>query len=360
MNIKNISILTAVLAGIAGVLWIAQRSSNPSLKSDLVGQGLLNAEAIGDAQSIQIFETAEDSPAVEIVKQGDNWIVPKHYGLPVDFQKVSDMISGLAESTIIRAVTDNPDRIQMLDLGQTRIVFTDASGDSLADISFGKSGNTGGTFAKIERSEKVVLASDKPFIQTSADNWAVSKAWELKWDDVRSIVQKGESTGIQLTREDAESDFTSKGLEDEVELEQSEIRTSFTRFTNLRFQDLAKVGSEEVAEALEHAKTWDMQTEAGDTFTFTYGRRPEVKAPEPEATEEGGEEETGEKIEDIPAGTPYLIVKHNKANELWSGIYETYAFELTSFNFEQLPESIEAFIVEPKPEEVSEETESEG
>ena len=60
MNIKNISIFTAVLAGIAGVLWIAQRSSSPSLKSDLVGQGLLNAEAIGDAQSIQIFETAED------------------------------------------------------------------------------------------------------------------------------------------------------------------------------------------------------------------------------------------------------------------------------------------------------------
>ena len=357
MKIKNISILTAVLAVIAGVLWIAQRSNTPSIDTALVGQGLLIPGSIADAQTIKIYGNSEDEPSVEIIKQGDNWIVPERYGLPVDFTKVSDLVNDLAESTIIRAVTDNPDRIQVLNLGQDRVVFEDASGEILADVSFGKAGNNGGNFAKIERSEKVVLAADKPFIQSRPDTWTVSEAWELEWDDIRELVAPD---GTTLTREDSEAEFVAEGLD----LEQSEIRTQFMRFTNLRFQDLVEIDSEDVVEAMSFAQTWEIKTEAGDTFAFTYGRRPEVKAPEKEESEESEEtteeEESAEteEVEDMPAGTPYIMVKHDNASELWAGIYATYAFELNSFNFEQLPESMEAFVAEPEPEESEEDAEA--
>ncbi|MGB0370430.1 MAG: DUF4340 domain-containing protein [Opitutales bacterium] len=352
MNLKNISILTAVLAVIAGILWIAQASKGGPIQSELVGEGLLDTQTIAEANTIQVFEDQSDSPSVEITKSGDDWTVPGRYGLPADFSKISDLVNELADSKIIRAVTDNPDRIQTLNIGKTRVVFQKGE-ETLADISFGKEGNTQGYFTRVDRSSKVVLAEEKPFIQTDPEDWSVSTAWDFEWDSVTAI----SNSDYTFERENAETDFSIAGSESA--LEQTELKTAFSRLTNLRFQDLAPIGNAEVAEAMEHAMTYSVTLESGESFTFKFGRRPEVKAPEKEENEADASEESAEDPqEDIPAGTPYLIVEQTKASPLWTDIFAKYALEITSFNFEQLPESLEQFVVKPEPEAPEEEPNS--
>ncbi|MEM7672042.1 MAG: DUF4340 domain-containing protein [Verrucomicrobiota bacterium] len=349
MNLKNISILTAVLAVIAGVLWIAQLTKSQPIQSDLVGQSLLEPDSISEASVIQVFEDLSESPAVEVIKSNENWIVPARYGLPADFSKISDLVNGLSESKIIRAVTDDPDRIKTLDIGQSRVVFQDSEGSTLANISFGKSGNTQGHFTQVDRSPKVVLVEEKPFIQTDPEDWTVDTAWEFEWSAVRTI--SGE--GLSYEKADADAGF-SLASDASKEIDQEALESKLSPFSSMRFQDLAAIESDAVKEAMVYARTVSITLESGDDFTFKYGRRPEVK---PAETTDGQSEENvaepgtdSEEAEDIPADTAYLTVQSSAATPLWKEIFEKHAFEITSFNFEQLPESLSDFAVDGKPE----------
>lgn len=347
MNLKNTSILTAALALIAGILWITQTSKSRPIQSDLVGQGLLETDNLSRATHIQIFENQSDTPSVEINQSGEEWIVPNRYGLPADFSKVTDLVNGLSESKIIRAVTENPDRIKTLDIGQSRIVMKDSEGNTLSDISFGKEGNTQGYFALLERSEKAILASDKPFFQTTPDRWTVTSAWDFSWDAVRAVSDES----ISLEKSDADADFSASDDADQM-VDQDELQNGLSRLTNLRFQDLAPIDSQDVTEAMEYAYTFSITLDSGDRFDFKIGRRPEITAPESTDDKIADASETSEEeTESIPAGTPYLIVQQSKASDLWKGIFAKYALEITSFSFEQLPQSLKDFITEDEPSE---------
>ena len=332
MKIGSLLITVIILAILTIAGYMLRNSSLRSPVEDpRVGQPLLEREALAQLETIEI---SKDGDRVELqADEQGNWVVRTLYDLPVDFGKLSTFVQNIVEANIGRRITALPDRLKRLDLDRGRVRLTSVDGESLLDITYGKSLPGGGTAFLLDRENTAYQATASPFLDADSTNWAAKTLYEFEADDVAGIQFSlaAESWGVR--REDKDNDFVSTTPSDERTPKQSEITSVINQFSNLRF---TQVRNRDEAEATEEWK--GAQDNARSLrFTLFSGESISVKMSryEPPPSEDEEEPTTS-----TAGQVTYLRISSSRADHPINRFMDELNFEASSYTFDNIPTEI--------------------
>ena len=109
---------------------------------------------------------------------------------------------------------------------------------------------------------------------------------------------------------------------------------------NLRYLNTRPLDDDEVREALSYGLTYRIQFDNDAVVLLDIGRRPEMPKPpaDTEANEESAADAESAEPEMEPAGTVFAKFRFPD-DSIWATPSASLAFEVSSYNFEQLPGS---------------------
>lgn len=355
MKIGSLLITVIVLAILTIAGYMLRNSSLRSPVEDpRVGQPLLEREALTQLETIEI---SKDGDRVELqADEQGNWVVRTLYDLPVDFGKLSTFVQNIVEANIGRRITALPDRLKRLDLDRGRVRLTSVDGESLLDITYGKSLPGGGTTFLLDQENTAYQATASPFLDADSTNWAAKTLYEFEADDVAGIQFSlaDESWGVR--REDKDTDFVSTTPSDERTPKQSEITSVINQFSNLRFTQVRNRDEVEATEewkgAQDNARSLRFTLFSGESISVKMSR---YEPPTSEDEEESTISTAGQ--------VTYLRISSSRADHPINRFMDELNFEASSYTFDNIPTEISELAdlpEEPEPaEEVIEESTTE-
>lgn len=352
MKIGSLLITVIVLAILTIAGYMLRNSSLRSPVEDpRVGQPLLEREALAQLETIEI---SKDGDRVELQadEQGE-WVVRTLYDLPVDFGKLSTFVQNIVEANIGRRITALPDRLERLDLDRGRVRLTSVDGDSLLDITYGKSLPGGGTAFLLDRENTAYQATASPFLDADSTNWAAKTLYEFEADDVAGIQFSlaHESWGVR--REDKDTDFVSTTPSDERTPKQSEITSVINQFSNLRFTQVKNRDEVEATEewkgAQNNARSLRFTLFSGESITVKMSRY----EPPPSEDEEESTISTAGQV-------TYLRISSSRADHPINRFMDELNFEGSSYTFDNIPTEISELADLPEEPEPPEQVIEEG
>lgn len=345
MKIRHLTILTVLLALIAGALYLADRRSSAIPGEDpRVGQVLLDPETAREARMVRLYEGGD--PRVEMIRNAEGtWILPAEQELPVDFGSLSRLIRNLTESRVQRFVTRREERLERIEpKSESVALYADPSAESpLAALHFGKRSDSGGSYVQFGDDPAAYLADPSIFVNTRPDSWIDKALLPFEAEAVRRLeVPLDEGDWLVLERSGSDKPFAVQGDNPpEGEPDPDAIRSWIDTLAGLRFTEYRPRDDAEVREALSHARIHTLVTEDGRSWKITFARRPEKVLPADQtdgADDEGSESEP----ETIPAGPAFVLVDGEP--EL-PGYFRELAFRISSFTFERQPEPGELIVL---------------
>ena len=352
MKIRSLLITVIVLAILTISGYMLRNSSLRSPVEDpRVGQPLLEREALAQLEAIEI---SKDGDRVELqADEEGKWVVRTLYDLPVDFGKLSTFVQNIVEANIGRRITALPDRLERLDLDRGRVRLTSANGDSLLDITYGKSLPGGGTAFLLDQENTAYQATASPFLDANSTNWAAKTLYEFEADDVAGIQFSLAEESWGVRREDKDKDFVSTTPSDERTPKQSEITSVINQFSNLRFTEVENRDEVEATEewkgAQDNTRSLRFTLFSGESITVKMSRY----EPPPSEDEEESTISTAGQV-------TYLRISSSRADHPINRFMDELNFEASSYTFDNIPTEISELADLPEepepPEEVIEET----
>ncbi len=366
----HLAILTVVLGLIATLVWYLQRPVPPPPSPVPVGTPIVEAELVGKATRIEL-STREASPAVILQKKGPHWVVDNYHQLPADFNQLTNMVDKLTGATVERFVTKNADRISTLELGQKRITIKGEGEQVLLDLQLGKSASRGNTFVRRAENEGVLEMKGSLWYGTTPSGWAEKKVIATEANKVQEfLISTTDTSPLAVFRDKEGESWKSNSSRDGYILNQQEINNLLNSLLNARFTEAeTNLQNQDVKDARSHSLTYTIKTFGGDTYTFTLGRRPEIKAPEKppaepsvppaedtpewaksaenkEATiraepDESSAQDTTPKGQ--PAGPVYGFYTVSNPQSPWAGVLSNIALKFADYLHNSLPLNSEKF-----------------
>lgn len=347
MKLKTISLITLGLVVLAVLLSIFDRPrAAPAGEDTLVGRPLVDVESLREVAALEVTGS-EDEP-VRIERRDDHWLVVSEDGIPADFDRVRRTITPFVEGRIERFVTARPERKESLDLERVRLVLEGEDGDTLLNLEIGRSASRGGVYVQPADSDRAYVFDANLAPPTSASSWIDHTPFEFAAEEVRRItVDFGgvseEDATLTFERPEEGGEWTVSGGADEAEVNVTELNALLGDLAGLRMTDRVPRSDPEAIEAESFAKTFRIETFEGAEVVIRVGRRPEgvpeaewaspsEDDPPPDLTDAADEEE-----EETPAGTPFFFAEIENEASPWAGVADGFAFEISSWNFEQLP-----------------------
>lgn len=313
MKLQTLSIGIVVLAVLAAVAWWASQPSKPGEPDSL-----LSADLIEETHRIELTTTTGSGP-VQLEKGTDGtWTLPDYHHLPVDLAKLARLTQSLQEARIERLVTQNPERLERLELGRASITFFDESGEPVWNLETGKRGPAGGTFFRMNEEESAYLTDQDLTIDGTLKNWADKHILPFDGAAVQSVTAPtADGKPVTFTREARHEPFTSEDTPENHTVQNAAVVGLANRLASLRFTDLVDATEDKVSAALKKASNWTIATFDGDTFSLTLAR--------PEKDDE-------------EASTPpaYLTVATGKEDSPWASFPENLALEISASSAETL------------------------
>lgn len=331
MKLRTLVIVAASLAVATSVGYYIRNASLVTPEDDpLIGTKVFDQDILKDVNRVEIAKGGEQV-VVELEGSG-NWVVRTLYDLPADFAKLNTLIRDLVESDISRKITAREDRLERLDLTQGTLKLMSGPGNSLFEITYGKSINNGKAFV-FGHEKTAYLSSESPYIDASSSNWATKTLYEFQADEVAGIQFSLEDGDWGVRRDDKDKDFVSTLPVDVRVPKQSEITSLIGRFTNLRFTEVAERAVEEETQtwkdAQKNTRSLKFTLFSGETITV------EMSQPLPPEPAEG---------EEAPASTPpsvtYLNLSSSQADHEINGMMSRLAFQASSYSFTGIPVEI--------------------
>jgi hypothetical protein len=350
-SLAVLSLFTALLTG----------NSYQVAEDEWAGRKLVEAAVLRDTRTLQV---GDDEESVQIRQLADGrWVLPQQSNLPADYDALKRLVDNVMDAEVRRTVTRRPERMERLDLGERTVRFLDDAGDALLEVEIGRSAEGGGVYAQRSDDESAFLLAESLFFSTGLSSWTKKvplEDWEDEELEALTVSPRDGSESVKFVRrakaveaaesgeaeapEEPEMEWTTVELGDGDFINTSALDSLIGNLGRLRFQDFETFGNEEVEEALSYQLTYRLQYSSGDVVRLDIGRRPEQILETPAGAEAAEEPETE------PAGTAYVRFTF-PANSAWSEPARVYAFEISSFNFEQLPENRAALIDAPAPTE---------
>ncbi|MDG2170272.1 MAG: DUF4340 domain-containing protein [Opitutales bacterium] len=348
MKLRTLVIVAASLAVATSVGYYIRNASLTTPEDDpLIGTKVFDQDILKDVKRVEI---AKDGEQVVVELEGsNNWVVRSLYDLPADFAKLNTLIRDLVESDISRKITAREDRLGRLDLTQGTLKLMSGPEDSLFEITYGKSINSGKAFV-FGHEKTAYLSSESPYIDASSSNWATKTLYEFQADEVAGIQFSLEDGDWGVRRDDKDKDFVSTLPVDVRIPKQTEITSLIGRFTNLRFTEVTERAVEEEnqtwKDAQKNTRSLKLTLFSGETITIEMSQQ---LPPEPAEGEEAPTSPT-------PSVT-YLNLSSSQADHAINGIMGRLAFQASSYTFTGIPLEISE-VADLPAEDVAAETEN--
>ncbi len=355
MNIKNLYISAGVLAVLAIITSLLNRSNNAPLLDERVGSNVVDATLLRDTAQI-IVET--DGQSITLVNDLDQktWILEEKHRLPTSYTRISQLARNVSDAKLQRLVSENPERIATLGFeGGDRIRFIDSSDNEIVAFDLGKETDNGRQFLRYSGEEKAFLVNTTFFIDSNLDSWLEKKLLAFEADEVASISATLQNTdALTVSRDNADSDWSTEDSLPEMKiLNQSSISQIASRFSGLSFTATGAIDDPNVAAARKNSHTFDLRLKNGKSYQYRIGRQPEVKVEREVEKEDENGEKTMETEEEIitPEGPVYFFIVASDENDPVNEYMKRSAFEASSYQFTSLPESLDALLSDaPEPE----------
>lgn len=385
MKLKSLILVVVALAVVSVAAHFLTRPKAAPVADTRVGQPLIAPEVVDQARSLRL---KEQEKTVTLNKGDDGvWRVAEYYDFPADFTKLSRVVGDIVGAKLERLVTQNPERIKSLDLGNTRLALSDAANKETWSIHLGRSAEGGGRFLRFGEENKAFLARLNTYLDVEPKNWADTQLLTLKTDDIARVELSftGGTAPLIAHRAKKEDPFVADHAPAGKRLKSERILSLIGSIGTLRFSETSELTDPNALAAKAHARSVVFTTFDGKSYTVAVGRKPEqkvVKAPEakkdgstgPAAlgslTDLGGgaakaEEKSGgkekpddpsgpakvaETTETIPAGPVFVVVTASDANASVNALMQKRAFQVYESVLTGLPAtSAEVFEDAPAP-----------
>lgn len=372
MKIKPLAITTAILAATAATLWLATRDAfKPVNENPLVGRQILPGDTASGATRIEI---ATGGQTAVIIQRADGglWTLPGYFSLPADFQKLTRLVSDLMETSIERAVTKDPERLERLSLGQESVRLYEGDTQTWA-MESGDPGPNGGRFIKLASDETAFLIPEAPTLDTTLANWVQKQVLDPERASIQTATLPLLDTGehIRLHRDNKDADFSTDNTAEDETLNQSEVSRIINGLLSARFSEARPADDPDAAAAAANAHTITLTTFAGIEYTLQIGRRPEQRIEQPatggtdaQTAEEPADAQTAEdeaeppEVKTIPAGPVFISYASTDPGFIFADARDNAALKFPDYTYSRLPATRATLFEKPEPEEPADATDA--
>lgn len=267
MKLKPIAITVSILIALALASWFARTSSdNSKALKQKMDQPLIDAQVFNQAHSFH-FSQGTHSPLV-IMKDGDTWRLPEHYGLEIDLSKLKTIVDELVTAKIKRTASSNSANFSQFQLGKISVELKDEAQSSLLKLQIGKTANSGGSYVRLNEDDVVYQAELDLTLDTAYDNWRKKEIFPFNPDKLQTLIfhLNKEKEPRKVTRQSSTDTFQTDNLSDSEELSQSRLLTITRTLANLRFTDITPSDTQEVKEAFKKPLKVTLSTFSGSSF----------------------------------------------------------------------------------------------
>ena len=385
MKLKTLVITVVVLALLCFAANRLARPPAPPAADARIGQTVLAPAAVDQAAQVRISDAGK---TVLLVRAPDGtWKDASYYNFSADFSKLSTFINDFTTAKLQRLVTRNPDRLARLGLNDSKVELLDASGRVLATVTLGKNADSGGRFLRFDREPQAYLANLTSWLDSDPKSWADAALLNVKADDVARVEVGFAAGGAEaaaappkgvlanldkLTKFGAaaatESVTATRSKKDEPwaatkprpcqRLSADKISSVLTTLGGLRFSDSSDPADPAAVAAKAHARTFQLTTFGGTTYTLVIGRQPEEKKlkppppapkPAPGAKPAPPAKPAAPEYDTVPAGPVFAWVTSSDPRAPINAQMKQRAFQIDEYSFTSLPQKPdELFEAAPK------------
>ena len=360
MKLKQLLLIVALLAAVSALVFIVRRPAPAPSADARLGQPLLTTTT---AENIAEIRLSDAGKTLTLKRDSAGaWYVPAYYDFPADFQKIARFVTELAETKLTRLVTTNPDRIARLEFKDTHITILDASAQTLATLTLGKTSETGGRFLRFDAEAKAYLAPLTTYLDLEPKNWAQAELLALKPDDIAHIEMSfSADERITFKRAKKEDPWTASATPAGQKLKPDALVPTLNTLTSLRFTETTDLADANALAAKPHARSFQIETFDKKILKISLGRKPEEKKIKPpvadaktglaalgSATELAQKSATGTPVEPakppapdfetIPAGPVFVTLSHSESSAPINTLMAKRAFQIAEYSFTSLPQ----------------------
>jgi hypothetical protein len=186
---------------------------------------------------------------IELVKEGDGWVLANYGGYPVDTLKVSDLVTKLLSIDTSRLVADTASshpRLQVAENDYVRKIDLTGGGQTQT-VYVGSSPSLRATNVRAAGSDAVYLSGDLrgSDIRTDVSGWVDLIYFQTPGADAQAVTIENANGTLEFTRVNTDT-WTLDGLADDEVFNQNNFTTILTRLGGLNM--VAPVGKEEQPE----------------------------------------------------------------------------------------------------------------
>lgn len=362
MKLKSVLIAIALLSILT---IIAYKVTQPAMEGPVASeQKLLDPDRFDPVTQIQ-FKNEEDADFLKFKKNTSGvWVLEDFYGVPADLTKLRSLVSQFLEATIIRSVTENPERIERLNIGRQHILFLGVDGQPLWELETGKRGPSGGTFVRLNSIPEVLLADLDLYLNTEKQDWIDKTVLDFDPKDIAevSLSFTGETTPLILNRETKDALFSSTELGEGQKIKQKEVTRFLNSLINARIIKVNDAADASAIEARAHAQSFYFKRFNGEQYTLDIGRKPTPPSDAEIKGESTVDEETAA-LETKPEPVFIFYTFSRSTDNPWQASLEQVSLTVPDSLYDQLPETRQVFIEtieapEPEAPDIEEQEES--
>ena len=344
MNLRNLSILTGILAIIAVAILVFENATKPELVTSLPSgeTTLLTDERMAPTATLIVKGSDKKETRIVTDKKG-RWMVENHHNLPVDFAKLSRLLSGIRDASLLRFVTRNPDKASKLQIDQTSVTLLDDKDQVIRKIRFGKTGKNQGTFVALDDQPEVYLSSFNGFVDGDPSAWANKQLIDAQPTDVRKATIRwkaadGASTSLTAEREKAEEAFAVSDAPDGATFKTEKLDSVLQSILSARYSSV-EPASDPMPGILENPIEITLSLFDDRSYAFTIGRKPDApQAAEPEQAETP-----------TPPQPSWMHIVSADGEDPINSWMQKLAFQYGAWLLDNLPKSPDEFLDIPEP-----------
>ena len=379
MKFKPILIAILLLVLIAmGAQWLQRPVVQP--QESRVGEPLVSHQIVESAKQLHLIDPSEDE-TVTLVKSPDNtWILPDYHSFEVDFSKLESLIRSLLEAKVDRVVTKDPERLERLELGKNRLEFKSSDSESLLIIETGKRSPSGGTFVKFDGDDSAYLSDLSLYLDTNDSNWPRKKLLSFTPAEVTRLRIGDAGDALEahrIHRESADAPFTSDELDENRQINDSEVKNLLRTLINARFSKVTEKDDPDADAALAHAREFELSLFSGGSYTLSIGRKPSepteketadevadtagpaeaIAADTSDPTQAGDLEEADDEPEMTDPGPVFIFYSTSDPGYRLNEIMDKVALTYPDYTFTQINDALEKIVEAAEREEEGDDAE---
>jgi hypothetical protein len=290
MNKRNLVILLAFLAVLAGLAVLKHKRSAPSVSTPDKNAALLGKLDIND---VTRFTVEAASQTITVVKSGEGWIVESRWNYRADFNNVVEWLRKFAEAKAGQLVRGAESHLAEFGLapstnaaaGEGLVTFRFFGGakEPLAVLDLGKGrsrpGEDAGQFGGFPDSQYVranggpVMLVKEHFGQAGARaaDWLDRTFPAVDRDKVAEVVVTPATGGAYRIFQPSNGAYTAENVATNEEVKSDQASTLVGALSWLRVSDVAGPAGQPAAFGLDKPSVFSVKTREGFTYTIRKG-----------------------------------------------------------------------------------------